>query len=562
MIERIRKFLQLPVFDDPARNIQAQNVFLILVTLFILTSLYFVYAIIMASADQAILAAIFLAMEIGLQEVLRRGKIEIVGILLSSLFWVTLLIQIVVYGGIRDASFAAFVIVIAISTLTLGLRSGIVFTVLSILAAIGMIIAEQNGVLAPPPPAPLSFLFVVYTTVFIILLMVLYLAMRSITITAQLARQREAAQGEINRQLEESRTQLQERTTALERRTAALQAAADLTRLASQATDVNALLDEAARLIAERLGYLHVGIFLTEANEEFLVLRAANSEAGQALIADNYQLRMARGELAFLAAGTELLRYRIGNQIFRLASPIPITGVRGNISFPLIAGRRLIGLLNIQTSTAVPDQDEQDILRTLADQLAISLENIRLFAQSQERLAEISTLVGKTVRQAWEEVRRGATIGYAYDRLQLMPAGETLPPEVLRELKSGKSVSYVTVGEEPHSRLIAPLVLREQVIGILGYEDLDPARQWQEDEKILLETISSQVSLALENSRLVAEARQRAEREATISEIVGRISGEVDMDSILQTTIKEMSRLVGESEIAVQLMPGAQKEQR
>lgn len=562
MLERIRKFIQLPAFDEPGRNIQAQNVFLILAALFIMTFLYFVYAIIMAALDQIILAIAFMAIEIGLQETLRRGKIEVVGVVLCSFFWLLLLIQVIIYGGIRDAAFSAFVIVIAIATLTVGLRAGITFTVLSILASLGLIIAEQNGAIIPPPPAPLSFLFVVYTAVFILVTLVLYVAVRSIAITSQMAQENAAIQEEINRQLEDSRTQLEARTTALERRTAALQAAADLARLSSRATDETTLLDEVARLIAERLGYMHVGIFLTEATGEFLMLRASNSEAGQALIADNYQLRLARGELTFVAAGTELLRYRIGNQIYRIASPIPVTGVQGNVSFPLAVAGRLIGLLNIQTSTPPPDSEEQNILRTFADQLALSLENIRLVSQLQERLTEIGALVGTTVRQAWEEVRRGAAVGYAYDRLQLMPAGEKLPPGVLRELERGKSVSYVTASGEPRARLIAPLILREQVIGLLGYEDLDPARQWQDDERILLETISSQVSLALENSRLVAEARQRAEREATISEIVGRISGETDMDAILQATVREMSRLVGESEIAVQLMPGAKKEQR
>ncbi len=562
MLERIRKFLQLPVFDDPARNLQAQNIFLILATLFAMTVLYLVYAVIMAAPDQVVVAVVFMAAEIGLQEVLRRGKVAAVGVILSSLFWTFVVVQVIFYGGIRDAAFAAVAIVIAIATLTVGARATITFTVLSILAGIGLVIAEQNGAIQPPPPAPLSFLFFVYTTIFIIIALVMYLAVRSIAITSQLAQENIAAQAEINRQLEESRVQLEARTTALEQRTAALQAAADLARLSSQATDEATLLNEVARLISERLGYMHIGIFLTEANGEFLVLKASNSEAGQALIADNYQLRLARGELTFLAAGTELLRYRIGNQIYRIASPIPVSGVQGNISFPLTVANRLIGLLNIQTSTPPPGQEEQNILRTFTDQLALSLENIRLVSQLQEQLTEIGILVGKTVREAWQEVHRGAAIGYTYDRLQLMPAGEKLPPDILQELKRGKSISYVTSGSDPRSRLIAPLVLREQVIGILGYEDLDPAREWQDDERILLETISSQVSLALENSRLVAEAQQRAERETTISEIVGRISGETDMDSILQATVREMSRLVGESEIAVQLTPGMKKEQR
>ncbi len=567
MIERIREFLQLPTFDDPARNIQIRNVFAILVTLFFLSVAYLIFAIIVAIIDraispvvQALVAVLFIIAEIWLQHMLRQGRIEFVGIMLTSLFWSAVFFQEFAYGGIRGAGFMGFIIVIAIATLILGLRTGIIYTVLTILAAIGFIIAEQNGALPPVAPAPLSFIFFVYLAIFIIIQLVLYLALRGIAVVSQLATENRNAYQEASQKLAESEALLQERNLALQRRDAALQTIADLVRLSTRTTDENTLLDEAARLIAERLGYFHVGIFLAEATGEALILRAANSEAGQALIADNYQLRMARGELAFLATGTELLRYRIGNQIFRVAGPVPVAGVQANISFPLISEKRLIGLLNIQTSAAPPGREEQEILHTLADQLALMLENIRLVAQLQERLNEIGALVGKTMRQAWEQVHRGATIGYAYDRLQLLPADEKLPPDVFEQLSRGKSVVYVSQDKEPRSRLIAPLVLREQVIGILGYEDPDPNREWQEDERILLETISSQVSLALENSRLVAEAQQRAEREATISEIIGRISGQVDMESILQATVKEMRRLVGEAEIAVQLTPAVKNE--
>ncbi|MEZ0395179.1 MAG: GAF domain-containing protein [Anaerolineales bacterium] len=567
MIERIRQFLQLPTFDDPARNIQARNVFTILAALFCLSLAYLIFAIVTAIVDQAtepliqaLIALAFIAAEIWLQQMLRQGRIELVGAILASLFWVTIFFQEITYGGIRGSAFATFAIVIAIATLTLGLRAGIIFTTLSILAGAGFVIAEQNGALPPSPPAPLSFIFFVYLATFVMIQLVLYLAVRGIISISQLAVENRSAYQDSRQRLAESETLLQQRDLALRRRDAALQTAADLVRLSTRTADEKSLLDEAARLIAERLGYLHVGIFLAEATGEALVLRATNSEAGQALMDDNYQLRMARGELAFLATGTELLRYRIGNQIFRLAGPVPVTGVQANLSFPLVSEKRLIGLLNIQTSGAAPDREEQEILHTFADQLALMLENIRLVAQLQERLNEISTLVGKTMRQAWEEVRRGATIGYAYDRLQLLPADEKLPPDVLEQLSKGKSVAYVSQGEEPRSRLIAPLILREQVIGILGYEDTDPGRDWQENERILLETISSQVSLALENSRLVAEAQQRAEREATISEIVGRIAGQVDIESILQATVREMRRLVGEAEIAVQLTPSAKSQ--
>jgi GAF domain-containing protein len=387
----------------------------------------------------------------------------------------------------------------------------------------------------------------------------LYLAIRSISSAAQKAIANEQAQREINQQLEESRTQLEEKTGILEKRTLALQAVADLAKITSEVNDESTLLNEVARLIPDRLGFLHAGIYLMDAIGEFAVLMASNSDAGQALIADQYQLKVARGELAFIASGTELLRYRIGGQTYRLTSPMPVTGIQSNISFPLIAGERLLGLLNIQAGGQI-QEEEQRILHTFADQLALSIQNIRLLAQLQERLRQISALAGQSVRQAWEAVSKGELIGYQYDRLRLLPSGDTLPEDAIQGLKGGKSIVYTTKGKEARTRLVAPLILRDEVIGILGYEDNDPAREWRADEKNLLETIASQVSLALENSRLVTEAQQRAEREQVVSEIIGRIATAIDMDGILKSTVKELGQLVGDSEIAVQLVTGEKKQ--
>jgi GAF domain-containing protein len=275
----------------------------------------------------------------------------------------------------------------------------------------------------------------------------------------------------------------------------------------------------------------------------------------QALIADQYQLKIARGELTFIAPGTELLRFRVGGQSLRLPAPMLVTGVRFNYSCPLIADERLLGLLNVQSNEPL-DAEDTNTLQAFADQLALSIHNIRLLAQLQEKLHQIGTLAGQSVRKAWEAVHQGRTIGYQYDRLRMLPSSDSLPARAARDLKEGRAAVYVTTGEEARSRLVAPLILRDEIIGVLGYEDSDPGRIWRPDEKTLLETIASQVSLALENSRLVNEAQQRAQREQIVSEIIGRIAAAVDMDTILKSTVKELGQLVGESEIAVQLVAG------
>ncbi|MBN2387734.1 MAG: GAF domain-containing protein [Anaerolineales bacterium] len=553
MLATLKHFFAPPTFDDPEINLQARNLHTIVIAILLLTGLYLIYTIATRSPVEILVAAVALAAEIGILALIQKNQVRLASYILTTFLWIAVFVSVINYGGIRDTGFAAFTAVVIIAGLTMGIQAGYVVVGLSLVAATGLAAAENQGLLAISTQAPISSVLVSHAITLSAVALLLSLAVNSISAAAQRARDEEQLQKQINLELEESRRTLEQYTGDLENRTTALQAVAELTRLASQANSEAVMLESGARLIAERLEYAHVGIFITDATDEYAILCASNSEAGQSLIAEGYKLQIGRGELAYLISGTELLRYRIGEQTYRVASPIPILGVQGNVTYPLIAGNRLLGLLNIQTATPSPTREEQNILQTFADQLAISIENIRLLAQLQERLREISALAGRTVQQAWENVRAGGVIGYQYDRLQLLPGGQRFPPQVLELLAARKVAQFVVRDPEPRARLIAPLILRDEVIGILGYEDDDPAHEWLPEEITLLETVSFQVSLALENSRLVSEAQDRADREQTVSEIVSRISTEIDVDAILQSTVREIGRLVGDSEIAVQL---------
>ena len=55
------------------------------------------------------------------------------------------------------------------------------------------------------------------------------------------------------------------------------------------------------------------------------------------------------------------------------------------------------------------------------------------------------------------------------------------------------------------------------------------------------EEIASRLSLVLENTRLLHEAQQRAERERMISEITSQVRASTNVDVILQTAIQELA---------------------
>jgi len=88
---------------------------------------------------------------------------------------------------------------------------------------------------------------------------------------------------------------------------------------------------------------------------------------------------------------------------------------------------------------------------------------------------------------------------------------------------------------------------------VIGYDSDNVNHEWQEDEKVLLETVASRVSLALENTRLVAEAQQRAERERVISQVSTKMRETLDIETILKTAVKEMRKSLALSGAEVRL---------
>jgi len=561
MLASMRSLFQPPTLEDPERTLQARNLHTVLLATMILAGLYLVYSLFTPPIAQAIPPLLILVLGLGMLILLRTGHLTAASIAFSSFLWLAILSEVVLYGGIRDTGFAAFAIVVVLSGLTLGVRGSIVYTLLTIVAGAVLAFAEQNGLLPPYIQVGSMAVLLSYAITFTAVSLLLYLAIHSITTASRSALAEEHAQREANRLLEESRVELEQRSVSLEQRNAALQTLADISRLIGQESSEAGLLERSAKIISSRTGVDHIAVYLLDETQDNAILLAASSPEGKSLLSKGYRLNVIRSEFAFVLRGTELLHYFVAERNYYLEKPAQISGMMTNLSFPMSSSDRLVGIVNLQTASPDPQFIDRQTMQTVADQIALSIANIRLLAQLHGRLREIDALAGQSVTSAWSHLRGGETIGYHYDRLEVLPTGESFPPEITKELVAGRSASYVTSEASPRSRLVAPIVLRENVIGTIGYEETDPSHEWQADERALLETVASRVSLALENTRLVAEAQQRAERERVISQVTARMRETLDLETILKTAVREMRQSLdlNEAEVRLQLTEPARK---
>jgi putative methionine-R-sulfoxide reductase with GAF domain len=106
------------------------------------------------------------------------------------------------------------------------------------------------------------------------------------------------------------------------------------------------------------------------------------------------------------------------------------------------------------------------------------------------------------------------------------------------------------------SEIAVPIAAGEQVLGVLDVQQ-DVAGGLGQADADLLQSIASQVAVALQNTRLFAAAQQRAEREARINVINQHIQGATTLDSMLQVAARELGQALGAQRVAVQLAPAA-----
>jgi HAMP domain-containing protein len=180
----------------------------------------------------------------------------------------------------------------------------------------------------------------------------------------------------------------------VEARTQQLETAAEVGRAATSILGTEELLRRAVDLIRDRFGYYHVSVFLLDEAGQFAVLRESTGEVGAKLKARGHRLGV--GSSSLIGWVTENKKPRValdvgGDEVYFQNELLPDT--RSEAALPLRVGERVIGALDVQSRTLNAfNQADIEVLQVLADQLAVAIENGRLFAR-QERVAQLEQRV-------------------------------------------------------------------------------------------------------------------------------------------------------------------------
>jgi GAF domain-containing protein len=568
MLNTLRRVLAPPTFPDDENKTRSayyiNAVALISALAVFLLFLARVLLLKIGSTDTSnfILLGIIIALGIG-WAIMRSGAVMLAGYITISMIWIGSTLLAFTGSGLRGSGFISYFVVILLAGLLVGARAAVGVAILSVFSAFGLSYIESIGRLIDPVDPPLdiavesSFLFLLSAFIIWLIITSLRNALQA-TIT-------NASQLEItNKELSELRTALEvrihERTTTLEKRASQLQTVSTLARTIASVQDLNVLLPNIARLVSEQFGFYHTGIFLLDDSRSNAILKAASSEGGQRMLVREHQLPLdSESIVGYVAShGEPRIALDVGTDAVYFNNP-DLSETRSEIALPLRVSGKVIGALDVQsTQNNAFSEDDIEVLSTLADQVAIAIENARLFGDAQKALAESRSTFEKYVQQEWSNfVQQVRHTGFTFDGKQVtvLDTSKREQPRAVMQtgslvLEKGKASSTVSV----------PIKLRGQIIGVLDVRSKRGPRDWTREEIMLLEAAAERAALALENSRLLEGAQRRAARERTIGEISSKIGSASDFNSILRATVEEMGRRIGAAEVIFELESPADRD--
>jgi GAF domain-containing protein len=108
-------------------------------------------------------------------------------------------------------------------------------------------------------------------------------------------------------------------------------------------------------------------------------------------------------------------------------------------------------------------------------------------------------------------------------------------------------------GEPPKAWLGVPMLVGDQLLGVIVAQDHQRERRFTEDDLGLLSTVAGQMATAIQNTRLLEQVQRSARRERLIHEISSKVRQSPDIETVLETTAREVGRALNVSRTTVRL---------
>ncbi|MDH4138360.1 MAG: GAF domain-containing protein, partial [Anaerolineae bacterium] len=351
--------------------------------------------------------------------------------------------------------------------------------------------------------------------------------------------------------------------------------------------NLDELLYPVAHLIGDTFRYYYTSILLVETNTNELLLKAVAGPYIETLV-DRLRLKIGQeGIVGWVAHSGEPLLVNDVRCEPKYYFAEQAKDTRSELAVPIKLKGEIIGVLDVQSvELDAFSEDDVFILQTLADQLAVAIENARLYQETVRRLEEAETLGAVTTAltrsldldQVLQSIVDSATrlipvstsgVIHLADEAtgKLIPRATSLEAKIQENMgmpigkgiaglvmQEKRLINVPNVEQDPRfiqldtgtpkkSLLTAPLLIDRDCIGTLSLNS-DQVGAFSADDERLLTTLAAQAAIAVRNARLYQEVHRRVEELIFLNRVGRTVTSSLDLEQILTTVLEETARVL------------------
>lgn len=321
--------------------------------------------------------------------------------------------------------------------------------------------------------------------------------------------------------------------------------------------DLEEVLRHIMEVVTEVTGANAVLLYLLERETGDLLLRASSRPHPKQV--GHVRLKLGEGITGWAAQHREPVAISSGareDPRFKFFPELPEDRSEAFLAVPILRRGKLIGVVNAHhTRSHVYDRGTIEMVSAIAQQVGGAIENALLYEETRrraEQLDMLSTVSGAVVSSSYLEEILHLIVSSTANQMKskvcslmllneergelVIAATQSLSDEYRNKppLKVGQSVSGLAVrdrkplvipdvqhdaryafpdlakGEGLRSLLCVPMMVKDRVLGVLNLYTTEP-HDFTADEIRLLQTISNQAAVAIQNTRLLSETIQMRE---------------------------------------------------
>jgi phosphoserine phosphatase RsbU/P len=386
--------------------------------------------------------------------------------------------------------------------------------------------------------------------------------------------------------LQKARVYQQERKRARQ-----LATIAEVTRQVTATLELNELFERVVRLIRSDFGYYYVAIFAAHPARQVITFEAGAS-AGEGAV--HMDVAWGQGLIGWVAAHAEavLVNDVLADDRYRPFDALEET--RSELAVPLLLDGELVGVLDVQSDRpAAFGPDDLFILETLGRQVAIAIQEARLYAAEQQqawlatallqvadamsevadmdavlttivRLTPLLAGVDRCIILLWEPVAESFRPAQAHglspeqrEALEAMVFARGSVP-ALDLVSLDRNPLLVQVEEQqallPPSLtdaldicdvLLLPLLAQGELLGIMMVDYAGRVHHFDERLTNMLGGIANQAAMVLQTARLVQAQQEEAYVSMALLQVAEAVHGSTDLDDTLATIVRITPILLG-----------------